>query len=110
MLLEEFVKNCRPQKGCIVEKFMKDFVLWKSPELKQEEECEEDEALETKCYEHTAGLVSHPSALLRGKEVEESEMKLKLGKMEGWKEVFKCANMIFLFGNGLEILVESSFA
>lgn len=55
---------------------------------------EEEAAAEMKCYELTSASIPHPSAPLRGEEVEESGGKVSLGR----REVERCFPFVYLFG------------
>jgi len=63
-MLEQFVKNCSPWEGVILEKLLKDCVSWERPHAGAGEECEEEGVAETKRYEVTTTPISGPSVPL----------------------------------------------
>ena len=89
-MLEQFMKNCSPWEGLTLEKFVEDCLLWEKPHTGAEEEHEQEGVAETTCDELTATPIPRPPAPLGEKEVENSGVKLSLGRREGWGEgVFK---------------------
>lgn len=57
---------------------MKDSLLWEKPGAGTWGECEEEGAVELKCYELTVTLTAFPSVLLSGEDIDELGEKLSV--------------------------------
>ncbi|PKU42378.1 hypothetical protein llap_7316 [Limosa lapponica baueri] len=70
-MLEQFVKNCSPSEGCVLEKFVEYCLLWEGPHDGAGEEHEEvppneEEEAEATCDELTTAPILHPPAFRGG--------------------------------------------
>ncbi|PKU41795.1 hypothetical protein llap_7896 [Limosa lapponica baueri] len=54
-----FLKDCTLWKGTMLEKLMKDSILWEGPHAGAREDYEEEGVTETKCYELTPTPTPH---------------------------------------------------
>ncbi|GAB0192682.1 hypothetical protein GRJ2_001733500 [Grus japonensis] len=63
--------------------FLKDSIPWEGPHAGTGEECVAEGAAEMKCYGLTTTLIPHPLCS-SGEDIEESGVKLSLGRREEW--------------------------
>jgi len=68
---------------------LKHYTPWKAPHAGTRKENEEEAAVEKKCYELTTTPIPLPSVPLRGKELKESGVKLRLGRKRGGAKAFQ---------------------
>jgi len=72
----------------MLEQLLKGCTSWKGPHAGAEEECEEEGVAETTCDELTPMPIPCPPALLAGRKWRKSGVKLRVGRREGWGNVF----------------------
>ncbi|KAK4818457.1 hypothetical protein QYF61_013663 [Mycteria americana] len=79
-MLEQSLKNCSQREGYTLEQFVKDCIPWEGPHAAAGEEREEEGVAEMNFYELAATPIPHPPVPPGRKEVEESGVKLSLGR------------------------------
>jgi len=59
LMLEQFMKNCRPWEGLTLKKFMKDCIPWEGPHTGAGKEHQLELVAEMKCYEWITIPIPH---------------------------------------------------